>query len=777
MKAFVVYPTYRMKDNKTFVHIFGRLENGESFLTINEFRPYFFIKKLDEKKAQEVAGETAVFEVSEFTDFGGDEMTKIILHTPREVVPLREKLEQYKIESFESDIRFVQRFMIDNNIKGSMIIKGEYTKGEFVNRIYENPTFESCDWFPNLKTISIDIETDMKGKEIYCISLYTDSFKKVLIRSKERLNHAEIFGSEKEMLLRFKELIIELDPDIITGWNFINFDIKIIEQQFRKHNIPFKLGREDTYCKVRIEKEFMRTSEADFPGRMVLDGINTLKINFFKLEDYTLDTAAEVVLGEKKLIGHEHKGKEIEDAFRNDQQKLVDYNLFDAELVYKVLEKTKTLNLSIQRSLLTGMTLDKVRASVASLDSVYLRETKNRKLVCQNSKFSEKETAGVGGYVMTSLPGLYENIAVVDFKSLYPSIIRTFNIDPYSFVRDPKKLSDKEKNDIKKYVKSPNNAYFRNQDGILPILIESLWHKRDEARKQKNELARYAIKILMNSFYGVLGNPSCRFYNMEMNNAITTFGQYLIKLTAKKIEEQGYKVIYSDTDSAFIETNAKSIDEAQTIGKHLVEHINGYYDEFVRKEYARVSFMELEFEKVFVKFLMPTIRGTEIGAKKRYAGILIQDGKEVMKFTGMESARSDWTELAKSFQQELLEKIFHREEVAEFIKTFVVDLKKGKYDDKLIYKKRINKPLEEYTKTTPPHVKAARKLGTLKSTLIQYYMTSDGPEPVEKLKHAIDYDHYIEKQIEPIADSLLGFFDKSFKDIIKNSKQTNLFRY
>lgn len=781
MRAFVVYPTYRIVENKALVYLFGRLENGDSFLSISECRPYFFIKKLDEKNAEKIIEKSELKEIqiekSDFKNFDEEPMSKIVANIPTEVPKLREMLEKEKIETFESDIRFVQRFMIDNNIKGSTNLEGEYKKGQFVDRIYENPKFSEEEWFPNLKTLSIDIETDMKAKEIFCLSLYSDNFKKVLIRSNESLRNAEIFNTEKEMLEKFKELVLKLDPDIITGWNVVDFDLKIIKQRFDHFKIPFILGRTEWPCSVRIEKEFMRESTAEFPGRMVLNGINVLKINFFKLEDYTLDTAAKEVLGMKKLIGEENKTQEIEKAFKNNKQKLVDYNLLDSEMVYNIMEKTKTLDLSIQRSLLTGMTLDKVRASVASLDSVYLRETKKRKIVCNNSKFSEKETQGIGGYVMDSIPGLYDYIVVVDFKSLYPSIIKTFNIDPFSFVRDSKKLSEKDKKDIHKYVRSPNNAYFKNQDGILPILIHHLWEKREEARKQKNELARWAIKILMNSFYGVLGNPSCRFYNMEMNNSITTFAQYIIKLTAKKIEEMGYKVIYSDTDSAFVVTRAASVEEAEKIGKKIEIEINEFYKKFIEKEYARTSYLELQLEKVFVKFLMPRIRGSEEGAKKRYAGMMIVDGKEVIKFTGMESVRSDWTELSKIFQEELLDKIFHKKEVAEFIKEFVNDLKKGKYDDKLIYKKKINKPLEEYVKTTPPHVKAARKLGKLKSNLIQYVMTTDGPEPIEKLHHKIDYDHYIEKQLEPIADTLLVFFNQTFKEILKNSKQTNLFGY
>ena len=146
-------------------------------------------------------------------------------------------------------------------------------------------------------------------------------------------------------------------------------------------------------------------------------------------------------------------------------------------------------------------------------------------------------------------------------------------------------------------------------------------------------------------------------------------------------------------------------------------------------------------------------------------------------FTGLETIRSDWTPLAKKFQEELLWLIFHNEPPEKFIMSFVNDLEKGKFDDLLIYRKSIRKELEEYTRITPAHVKAARKLKTLESNKIEYVLTEDGPEPIQNLKHKIDYKHYINKQIKPIADAVLIFFNKSFDEIIKGSKQKSILNF
>jgi DNA polymerase-2 len=419
------------------------------------------------------------------------------------------------------------------------------------------------------------------------------------------------------------------------------------------------------------------------------------------------------------------------------------------------------------------MQLDRVKASIASLDNLYIRETLERGYVCNNSANKEREERIKGGFVKDSIPGIYDYIDVLDFKSLYPSIIRTFNIDPLAFVPKEYHKRHKEEN----IITSPNGAKFKKELGILPMLIQRLWAQRDHAKKRNNKEESYAIKITMNSFFGVLANPMCRFYSMDMANAITYFGQFIVKKTAEIVEEKGYRVIYGDTDSIFVETKAEGGEKAERIGKEIAVFANDYWPKYVKDEYGVESFLELQFEKTFIRFMMPRIRGTEIGAKKRYAGLLMVDGKEKIEFTGLEFVRRDWTEVSKKFQLELLDKIFHKQEVVEYIKKFVADLKKGKYDKLLVYKKAIRKDLVKYTKTTPPHVKAARKLGKLTSSIISYVMTTEGPEPIQKIEHKLDYEHYIDKQIKPIADSVLVFYDMNFDDMLKNSKQTNLFGF
>jgi DNA polymerase II len=770
MHGFIVYPTYRIIDGKAYVYLFGRLENGESFLTISHARPYFYIRAKDREK---LSKNNINFDVEETSlkNFHDEPVLKIILDVPSGVPELRDSFEKIDIPTYEADIRFVYRFIIDKGIKGAMSIEGKYKKGNYVSRIYEEPELTPADFKPQLKTIAIDVESSMDLKELYSVSLYSKDLSKVMMVSKKRVKNVQTFETEKELLEEFRKILCEYDPDIITGWNLVDFDLKLLKEKFDFYKIPFAVGRTEWPVSLRIYDSFLRESTADVPGRMAIDAMQLLKTSFIGLSDYKLQTAAEEILGESKLNVFEDvdKGKEIERLYREEPESLASYNLKDSELVIKILEKKNLVELSIQRSLLTGMQLDRVKASIASLDNLYIRETLKRGYVCKTSDFRERDARIKGGYVKESVPGIYDYIIVLDFKSLYPSIIRTFNIDPLAYVPKEKSADNA--------VTAPNGAKFRKEYGILPILIQQLWKQRDDAKKRKNKEESYAIKITMNSFFGVLANPMCRFYSLDIANAITYFGQHIVKKTTTLVEEKGYRVIYGDTDSIFVETKASDINQAEGIGKEIAEAVNMYWSNHVKKEYGMENYLELQFEKTFVRFLMPKIRGSEIGAKKRYAGLMLVDGKEKIDFTGLEFVRRDWTELSKKYQLELLDRIFHKKEVAEFTKKFVSDLKNGKYDELLVYKKAVRKGLEKYTKTTPPHVKAARKLGKLTSSIISYVMTTDGPEPLQNITHPLDYEHYIEKQIKPIADSVLVFYDTNFDDLMKNSKQTSLFGF
>ncbi|MBS3162657.1 DNA polymerase II [Candidatus Woesearchaeota archaeon] len=744
MKGFIVDATYRVIGGRAYVALFGRSEDHEAFLTLNYFKPYFFIKEKDLKSAQEF--DEFEFEEVKLKTFDGEKVVKVYGDIPSDVVKFRKELEGEKIKTYEADIKFAQRFLIDNKIQGAIEVKGDYEYQEGI-KVFRDPEIQNCESKVKLKVLSIDIETEKNAKEIYCISVVMEDYKKVLIVAEESLKFAEHFKTEKDMLERLFVLLKELDPDVITGWNVIDFDLKVIQRRCKKLEVPFVLGRVNNPSRLIIKESFFESSKVIAEGRQVIDLMAWVKINL-KLSDYKLETAAQHYVGEGKNVQFGDKGDEIQKLFLKDKQKLIYYNLKDSELVLNILKKSNLLELYVKRSLVTGLMLDNPRGSIAALDSIYLKKLRDKGYVAPTIEHNVKEEPITGAYVMESKPGLYEGIVVLDFKSLYPSIMRTFNIDPITFG--------------KKGIKAPNGATFSKEEGLMPEIIEHLLEVREEYKKNKDETGRYAIKILLNSFYGAMASPMCRYFNLELANAITGFARFFIKKMASWIREEGYEVIYSDTDSVFVVAK----DDPKKLGKELENKMNKILEDYVKDEYNVVNHMYLEFDKAYTKFLMPRLRGEEKGAKKRYAGLI--DGK--LDITGMEAVRGDWTPLAKKFQEDLLMRVFTGRKVEDFIFNFIKDLKAGKFDELLVYKKGLQKSLDEYTKTTPPHVKAARKLKNFKGHYVRYVYTTEGVEPIEQVKGKFDYEHYINKQVKPIADTILAFLNLKFEDMISGQR-------
>jgi len=774
MKAYVLYSTYLTAENKTQIQLFGKLENNQSFVSLHDFQPYMFIKAEDEKKVSKYLKKFKA-EKTKLTNFKGESVMKISSDTNSELQKLYKAIHK-KIETYEADIKPQQQFLIDSSLTNTIDIEGDYQSSEKIDRIYKNPSLNPIkDYSPKLKTISIDLESDKKSDKLFCIGLYGENYKRnfLVTESKKEIPHTTNCKTEEECLEKFKAEIIKQDPDIITGWNVIDFDFVYLRQLFQKHKILFDLGRTNEQIKLRIESNFFRSSSIDIPGRQVLDGLNLIKESLIansptmrstKFESFGLEDVAQAILKKGKILKGKTRHDEIEKLYKTNPEKLVEYNLLDCELAYEIIKETKILDLVLEKSLLTALPLDRFSSSISAFDSLYIREAQKKGFVSPTSYYQKKPSPITGGYVSSLKPGIYKNVLILDFKSLYPSIIKTFNIDPASFLE--KKSPDS--------IESPNKAHFKNSDGILPGIISRLHEAREKAKKEKRELASYTIKIIMNSFFGVLASPNSRYFSLDIGNAITHFGQKIIKLTAEEIEKKfSHPVIYSDTDSVFVHTSIEKT-KANKLGKEIQDYINSFYKNYTKKEYNRTSYLELEFEKQYLSMMIPKIRGKEetAAAKKRYAGL--KDNGE-LEIVGLEAIRGDWTEAAQDFQRELLNKVFHDEKIEIFIKTYVKKIEEGKLDDKLIYRKSIRKSLEEYTKTTPPHVKAARQLPSLTSNVIEYVITEKGPEPIQLLKHKLDYKHYIEKQIKPIANQVLSLFNKDFDEITQTSRQSKLF--
>ncbi|NOZ21406.1 MAG: DNA polymerase II, partial [Planctomycetes bacterium] len=445
----------------------------------------------------------------------------------------------------------------------------------------------------------------------------------------------------------------------------------------------------------------------------------------------------------------------IAKAYREDRQTFCEYCLEDSRLVQDILKAEGLIELSLRRSLLTGLPLDRAWGSVAAFEFLYMTELHKRQMVAPTVGVDQPDQVGApGGLVMALQSGLYRNVLVFDFKSLYPSIIRTFNIDPLAHIRarDARKGTD--------VIRAPNGATFDREPGILPAMLEQFFASRDRAKADGDDLASYAYKIVMNSFYGVLATASCRFASGELAGAITQFGHYLLRWAQQLLEKKGHHVLYGDTDSLFVDAgleNRRSVKAIHAEGRKLCTWINRTLAKHVKKEFGVPSRLELEFEKVYQRLFLPPMRGTTDRARaKGYAGLRIDEQGKALEIIGMEAVRRDWTELAHALQRDLLLRLFHDETPADLercIVKWIRDLRAGKKDKDLVYHKALRKAVAKYTRTTPPHVKAA-KLLPKPSGVIHYVMTTAGPQPVGHLSAPIDYNHYIRKQIEPIVRTI-----------------------
>ena len=435
---------------------------------------------------------------------------------------------------------------------------------------------------------------------------------------------------------------------------------------------------------------------------------------------------------------------------------LAAYNLEDCRLVLDICEKTDLVGFAVERQRLTGLALDRQGGSVAAFDHLYLPRLHRHGHVAPDVGRSDESVASPGGHVLESEPGIHANVLVLDFKSLYPSIIRTFKIDPMGMAfpgDDP--------------VPGFLDAHFAREANILPELIETLWAARDAAKRDKNAALSQAIKILMNSFYGVLGTPGCRFFSPKLASSITLRGHEIIERSREWLEEKGHRVIYGDTDSVFVLLGeGPSDEECRQTGAELAAWLNDRWREDLSRRMHLECDLEMEFETHYARFLMPTMRGSEKGSKKRYAGLVRdEDGKERVVVRGLEAVRKDWTPLARQFQRELLRRVFGDEPYRDWIRDLSDAVRAGKHDDELVYRKRLRRPLDDYVANVPPHVQAARKMAS-PSHVVRYVMTVNGPEPVNHpQRSSLDRQHYIDKQLAPAADSILQFLDTDFASI------------
>lgn len=688
----------------------------------------------------------------------------------RQLMQLEQRLRNAGIEVFEADIRPPERYLMERFITAPVLFSGQPDDhGVYCDaQLKPQPEYR-----PTLRLVSLDIETTERG-ELYSIALEGCGQRQVYMLGPANGDASEVdFDLEycddrRQLIERLNQWFALHDPDAIIGWSLVQFDLRLLHEHAARLQVPLALGRKGAPLTLRAHGSRSHVF-ADAPGRLLIDGIEALRSATWSFPSFSLESVAQTLLGEGKAIDTPYQRMdEINRMFAEDKPALARYNLKDCELVTRIFAHTKLLEFLLERSTVTGLAVDRSGGSVAAFCHLYIPSMHRLGYVAPNLG-SRPDEASPGGFVMDSRPGLYDSVLVLDYKSLYPSIIRTFLIDPVGLVEGLRQPDDAHS------VEGFRGARFSRSRHGLPAIVERVWQGREAAKRAGNAPLSQALKIIMNAFYGVLGSSGCRFFDPRLASSITLRGHQIMRQTRQLIEAQGYDVIYGDTDSTFVWLKGPHDEEAAArIGHALVAEVNRWWREHLQVEMGLQSALELQFETHYRRFLMPTIRGTDEGSKKRYAGLVRRaNGQEDMVYKGLESVRTDWSPLARQFQQALYGRIFRGQPYRDYVRDFVRRTLAGEQNELLVYRKRLRRPLAEYQRNVPPHVRAARLADEYNTRLgrpqqyqnggwISYVITTSGPEPLENQQSPIDHEHYLARQLQPVADAILPFVGDDF---------------
>jgi DNA polymerase I len=812
---------YFLNNNQPIIRLFGKTEDGQSVCVFyDRLEPYFYVEGDHQQIIEFLKQEKEVKhveEVDKINPIGFNKLQKFLKITtfnPAKVPEIRDRLMQQTFvrNTYETDIMFKYRFMIDNNIKGLdwLEIEGEKVFTKTVcgpsHRCRKIKKITKPINAP-FKFMSFDIEclsqdpnrfVDPQHDSIIMISLaFKPSYRGIdsLVLLTKPANHENIecFDTEAEMLERFIKIIEEYDPDFLTGYNIQAFDIPYILDRLKINNIRQNFGR----CNDKnvYSNKFGIRYDTTISGRIIVDPFQLIKSDVhLRFHRYTLDNVAKQMLGEKKLeLSHKEIPK-LWNGNNEDIKKVIEYARIDAHLALKLLLEKRLLDKFYELAKVSGLLLqDAFGGQAIRLEIMLLHEFKNRDYIMPskpsgaeiNRRKNERDKQGLkGAVVLEPEKGLHHNgyTLVLDFKSLYPSLMRTYNLSSDTLI-----ITDD--GSITKKHKTPINAWFVDEEireGIMSYIARKLLDARGEAKKLMNSAKtkqeknmynarQLALKILANSLYGYNGYLRAKLYMMPVAGSITGYGRRTIKKT-KKIIEQNFpvKVVYGDTDSIFLETSTTDPEKAHKLGNEIAS--------FITEQLP--GMLDLEFEKMYKSFLILT--------KKRYAGLLTSDKNEI-ETKGIETVRRDWCPLVSETTNKILEIILKENNVKKAMKFFQQIVEKLKNNeiplDKLAITKGITKAIDAY-EGIQPHIELAKKMNARDPTnpvnvgdRISYVIIrgnqiisqrTEDPDYVQEKNLQIDHDYYITNQLLPPIQRILGAVDISKSELLGNGKQLTL---
>jgi len=768
------------------IHVFGRTPDNEAeHVRVLGFRPYFYAPT-DTLTDDKLDRDTITGTEAGYESIRGEELTRIFGRTPRDVGNMRDEFDHY-----EADILFPNRFLIDKDIGGGIRVPERRLDSGVVQVPHDEA--EPADVSADLRVNTFDIEVDDRngfpedGEEpIVCLTSH-DSYRDEyvvwhsLAEDGEGLDpdalpgydplrddatvEVRSFDEEAAMLDAFVGYVEETDPDVLTGWNFEDFDAPYFLDRLERLDPT----ADDDLSVERLSRvsEVWRSNWGgpDIKGRVVFDLLYAYKrTQFTELESYRLDAVGELELD----VGKERYSGDIGDLWEQDPERLLEYNLRDVELCVEIDRKQDVIQFWDEVRTFVGCLLEDAPTPGDTVDIYVLHKVHGEFALPSKGTVESEEYEG--GAVFDPIVGVKENVTVLDLKSLYPMCMVTINASPETKV-------DPESYDGETY-HAPNGTHFRQEpDGIIREMVDELLEEREQKKARRNEhdpdsstyeqydRQQAAVKVIMNSLYGVLGWDRFRLYDKEMGAAITATGREVISFTQRAAAELDKEVIYGDTDSVMLELGPDvTKDEAIDLSFELEERINEAYDDFAREELnASEHRFQIEFEKLYRRFF-------QAGKKKRYAGHIVwKEGKDVddIDITGFEYKRSDIAAITKEVQKRVLEMIVtgeDTEDVKSYVHEVITDFREGNYDlDRIGVPGGIGKRLDAY-ETDTAQVRGAKYANAMLGT---NFGRGSKPKRIYLRKVHPDFFRRMEDEegFDPQRDPLYAEF-KANQDVI-----------
>jgi len=781
-------------EDQSVIRLFCKDNNGKTIIALDyDFEPYFYIlpknDKVNEIKKRVEAIKSIKIKrveiVERILDGEKRKFVKVFCFFSTDVPKVRDIVKVWKDlieEEYEYSINFYKRYLIDNQIENCIDVEGEETKGKYqTDRILNIKKIKpvSSNKVPELKLMAFDIEcVEEKGKQIIVmLSLMEKDFKKVLTYQEDKHyeKYVQVVKNEKELLEKFVELVNEKNPDILLGYNSDLFDFQVIQQRANELKVNLTLSRDFSNLKFARRA---RVSSARLKGRVHLDlfeFISNILSPQLQTEVLTLDSVSAELLGDKKI---EMEYEEILESWRKgkDLAKLAEYCLKDSELTLRLGEFL--LPQIYELAELSGQLIfDVSRMTYSQLVEWYLSKKAfaMNNIIPNQPKWEDIQTRRetspyVGGFVKEPIAGLHEEIAVMDFKSLYPSIIATFNISPETF-----NCEDCRKDGYE--VPETNYWFCKRKKGFVSTVIKGLIERRTEIKERMekvkgeewNRLNReqFAVKTVSNATYGYFGFAGSKWYCRQCAESSAAFGRFYTKKVISEAEKEGFTVIYADTDSMFVKIKGNLKNETEKFLEKMNKILPGIIKLDLQGIYKRGIFIP---------------RGIGPGtAKKRYALI---DEKGVLTIRGLEKVRRDWSNVAKDTQEKILKLVLEKKDVkgaVKYTQDVIKKLKQGKIPLKdLTLYEQLTKPLSEY-KAIGPHVAAARKIkergGSIGEGMVIMFVVTKGKgsiseraEPFEDIDiKDIDVDYYVTHQIVPAALRVLTVLGVTEEELLGES--------